>query len=60
MTTGEGKVYSHGVGVDVVKSDGKFSEVIGDLQKLVARLMTFPLVTVAAMNGIPGVKQLLL
>ncbi len=51
MTIGEGKFYSHGVGLDVVKSNTDFSAIMEELQELICRLVTFPLVTVAAING---------
>ena len=53
VTTGEGKFFSTGVDVDLVRSPDpiQFIEVLSELQKLLARLLTFPLVTVAAING---------
>ena len=54
VTIGEGKFYSTGVDVGVVRSPSnhrKFLELLSGLQKLLARLLTFPLVTVAAING---------
>ena len=53
VTTGEGKFYSTGVDVSTVQSDNsqQFLEVLSDLQKLLARMLTLPLVTVAAING---------
>ncbi len=53
MTTGEGKFFSTGVDMGLVRSPNplQFVEVLSELQKLLARLLTFPLVTVAAING---------
>jgi enoyl-CoA hydratase/carnithine racemase len=53
VTTGEGKFYSTGVDVATVQSPnpGQFLEVLNQLQQLLARLLTFPMVTVAAING---------
>ena len=53
VTTGEGKFYSTGVDVVTVQSPnpGQFLEVLTQLQRLLARLLTFPMVTVAAING---------
>ena len=50
VTIGEGKYYSTGFDVQLVRSS-RFVEAAGALQKLLARLLTFPLVTVAAVNG---------
>lgn len=53
VTMGEGKFYSLGLdlvtlrGVSAIEAQ-QFSD---DLQKLLLRLLTFPLVTVAAING---------
>ena len=53
VTTGECKYYSTGVDVSTVQSHDpqQFLKVLAELQKLLARLVTFPLVTVAAING---------
>ncbi len=53
VTTGEGRFYSTGVEVEVVRdaNAGQFLGVLSLLQRLLARLLTFPLVTVAAING---------
>ncbi len=51
VTIGEGNFYGYGFDIDVVKSDKDFPAVMGELQRLLCRLMTFPLVTVAAING---------
>ena len=53
MTVGEGKYYSLGLDLDRMASMpglGSFS-FLYDVQVLLARLLTFPLVTVAAING---------
>lgn len=55
VTTGEGKFYNHGLDIDVVKSDTQFPAILEVLQRLLCRLITFPLVTVAAVNGEGGV-----
>ena len=54
VTTGEGKFYSLGLDLETLGSLSmaeaqQFGE---DLQKLLLRLLTFPLVTVAAINGL--------
>lgn len=53
VTTGEGRFYSTGVDVTTVQSPNPnhFLEVLTQLQQLLARLLTFPVVTVAAING---------
>ena len=53
VTMGEGKFYSLGLDLDLMATMNvlelfQFSD---DIQKLLARLLTFPLVTVAAING---------
>ena len=53
MTIGEGKYYSLGLDLDrmaTMPGLGSF-EFLYEVQKLLARLLTFPLVTVAAING---------
>lgn len=56
VTTGEGRFYSTGVDVTTVQSPNpeQFLEVLTQLQQLLARLLTFPMVTVAAINGEEG------
>ena len=53
MTIGEGKFYSLGLDLDWLdnlnSSDTK--QFIDNFQKMQARLLVFPLVTVAALNG---------
>ena len=53
VTTGEGKFYS--LGLDLVALAGmspvEMQQFAHDLQKTLLRLLTFPLVTVAAING---------
>lgn len=51
VTSGEGKYYSTGLAVDAVRSELEFVGVLDQLQVLLARLLTFPLVTIAAING---------
>ena len=53
MTIGEGKYYSLGLDLDrmaTMPGRGSF-EFLYEVQKLLARLLAFPLVTVAAING---------
>ena len=53
VTMGEGKFYS--LGLDLVGLAGlsavEIQQFADDLQKMLLRLLTFPLVTVAAING---------
>jgi len=53
VTIGEGKFYSLGLDLELMASMSAFEMVSfsNNLQKLLARLLTFPLVTVAAING---------
>ena len=53
VTTGEGKYYSLGLDLELLASfqGTELFHFIQDVQKLLARLLTFPLVTVAALNG---------
>ena len=53
MTIGEGKYYSLGMDLDrMAKMPGRGSfDFVYEIQMLLARLLTFPLVTVAAING---------
>ena len=54
MTTGQGKYFSTGVDVSLFGSQssrGSIVEVLSALQQLLCRLLTFPLITVAAING---------
>lgn len=55
VTIGEGKFYSLGLDLELMASMSAFEMVSfsNNLQKLLARLLTFPLVTVAAINGDP-------
>ena len=53
VTIGTGKHYSLGLDLEGMACMG-WSETLqhfGDIQKLYARLLTFPLITVAAING---------
>ena len=54
MTTGTGKYYSVGVDVEWVQgtlSEDETNQFMHQLQKLLCRILVFPLVTVAAFNG---------
>ena len=53
VTMGEGKFYSLGLDLPVLAalSLAEMHQFSDDLQKLFLRLLTFPLVTVAAING---------
>jgi len=56
VTTGVGKVYSAGLDISTNSPSthdwDKIAQDMATLQKLLARLLTFPMPTVAAMNGI--------
>ena len=61
ITTGEGKFYSNGLDVEYLLSLDvkKRLDLLSDAQKLMRRVLTFPAVTVAAMNGKgTGLKRL--
>ena len=54
VTTGTGKFYSNGLDLDWVMSgeaEMSFAELAGESQRLLARTLTFPRPTVAAVNG---------
>ena len=54
VTTGHGKYFSTGVDVSLFGSQSSrdsIVEVLSALQQLLYRLLTFPLITVAAING---------
>ena len=53
VTIGEGKFYSLGLDLEHMATMAPYELITftSDLQKLLARLLTFPLVTVAAING---------
>ena len=53
VTVGEGKYFSTGVDLEVVRSSHSqsFLNVLSDLQKLLSRLLVFPIITIAAING---------
>jgi enoyl-CoA hydratase/carnithine racemase len=53
VTTGTGKFYSNGLDLDWIGSDEctNRAEFIGDVQRLLARFLTFSRPTVAAVNG---------
>ena len=54
ITTGEGKFYSNGLDIEFLlgRTPEELLEFLGDVQKLLGRVLTFPAVTVAALNGI--------
>jgi Delta3-Delta2-enoyl-CoA isomerase len=52
VTTGEGKFYSNGLDLDWMAGAGDDAgPMLGDVQRLLGRLLLFPAVTVAAVNG---------
>ena len=53
VTVGEGKYFTTGVDLEVVRSSHSqsFLNVLSDLQKLLSRLLVFPIITIAAING---------
>ena len=53
VTIGDGKFYSLGLDLEHMATMAPYELITftSDLQKLLARLLTFPLVTVAAING---------
>jgi len=52
VTVGVGKFYSYGLDLDWLAANAERAEwYIGAVQKLLARVLTFPLPTVAAVNG---------
>jgi enoyl-CoA hydratase/carnithine racemase len=53
VTTGEGKFYSNGLDLAwmATATAGEPEQVINDVHKLLARVLTFPMITVAAING---------
>ena len=53
VTIGDGKFYSLGLDLEHMATMATYELITftGDLQKFLARLLTFPLVTVAAING---------
>lgn len=53
VTTGEGKFYSNGLDLDWMGADGRDqqTEFMGDVHRMFARFLAFPVPTVAAMNG---------
>lgn len=54
VTVGEGKFYSNGLDLEVLDnfSDAEESAFDADLHTLTGRMLQFPTVTVAAINGI--------
>ncbi|WP_327152077.1 enoyl-CoA hydratase-related protein [Nocardia sp. NBC_01329] len=52
ITTGGGKFYSNGLDLDWLLTNGDRAEwYVGRVQELFARILTFPLPTIAAVNG---------
>ncbi|MEU4647243.1 enoyl-CoA hydratase/isomerase family protein [Nocardia fluminea] len=52
ITTGSGKFYSNGLDLDWLMANGDRAEwYVGRVQELFARILTFPLPTIAAVNG---------
>lgn len=53
VTTGRGKFYSNGLDLEWLSTagDGEAGTFVADLHKLFARILAFPAVTVAAVNG---------
>jgi enoyl-CoA hydratase/carnithine racemase len=53
VTTGEGKFYSNGLDLEWMASvgAGQFQKSIKDVHELLGRMLAFPLITVAALNG---------
>lgn len=52
VTTGAGKFYSNGLDLDHMLSDGVDGNAyVGDVLALMGRVLTFPAITVAALNG---------
>ena len=59
VTISDGKVFSLGLDVDLMvqASAEELMQYMVDLQKLYCRMLTFPLVTVAAVNGVFAVQK---
>lgn len=52
ITTGFGKFYSNGLDLDWLRANGERTQwYVGRVQELFSRILTFPLPTVAAVNG---------
>ncbi|MEV0857060.1 enoyl-CoA hydratase-related protein [Nocardia fluminea] len=52
ITTGSGKFYSNGLDLDWLMANGDRADwYVGRVQELFARILTFPLPTIAAVNG---------
>ncbi|MFJ9785402.1 enoyl-CoA hydratase/isomerase family protein [Amycolatopsis sp. NPDC101161] len=52
VTTGGGKFYSNGLDLEWLTANGdKAAEYVADVQELLARVLTLPVPTVAAVNG---------
>jgi enoyl-CoA hydratase/carnithine racemase len=53
VTTGEGKFYSNGLDLDWLVAEGASGAeaFLADFERLFARVLTFPTITVAALNG---------
>ena len=55
ITTGDGKFYSNGVDLEKVQyyTEKELEEFGEKVQLLYKRILTYPMVTIAAINGIP-------
>ncbi|MGR6924447.1 enoyl-CoA hydratase-related protein [[Actinomadura] parvosata] len=52
VTVAQGKFFSNGLDLDwVLANTGQAEEYVSDVQRLLARMLTFPVVTVAALQG---------
>ncbi|MEV1004948.1 enoyl-CoA hydratase-related protein [Nonomuraea sp. NPDC050202] len=52
VTVAQGKFFSNGLDLDwVLANTGQAEEYVSDVQRLLARMLTFPMVTVAALQG---------
>ena len=60
VTISDGKYFSLGLDLDVLlhASAAELTQYLVDVQKLFCRLLTFPMVTVAAANGMKSHIQL--
>ena len=62
ITIGEGKFYSNGLDLDYLENlpENEQSVFYADLHTLIGRLLLFPTVTIAAINGIHTQVSLLI
>lgn len=52
ITTGEGKYYSTGLDLSIFNdADTSIKEVFQEFNRIINRLVTFPMLTMAAING---------